>query len=1084
MTNMSTFAHLHVHSHYSLLEAIPQIDALVDQAKKLGYTHLALTDTNNLYGAIEFYKACKKKEIVPIIGVEISVAEKSMWEDINTADNRTFKMVLLAKTTEGYKNLLKLVSFAHIAPKGKATPCLDLQKVSEYKNGLALLSGLTESYIWEKLRQDDMASAEKFVNDCKAIFGEDFYLEVGTFPQVENGEKVRTLTIELARKTETRLIASYNVHYLDPGDRSALKILSGISQSIEAKDRYKQWFEKGYYNLYGEADVRKHFADIPEAVNNAYKLANECDVEIELGKWVFPDFKVESGLTPYEELRKVTYEGFGLRKVEQTKEIVDRVEYELNVIESKGYTVYLLIVADLLKFARTHGIYSNIRGSVSGSMVTFLSGITNINPLVFEVPFERFLNPDRPSAPDIDMDFADNRRDEMIRYAADKYGHEKLAQIGTFGTMAARAAVRDVARALNYPYIVGDRISKVIPLGKQGRQMTFDHALEESPEFKTEYENNRETRDIVDQARKIEGNVRHMGIHAAGVVISPTDLYDFTAIQYDVKGEGKIVSQYDMYSVEEAGLLKFDFLGLGNLSIIAEAVALIKKHQGVDVNIDHIPLDDKKTFDMLSRGETIDTFQLNGSGMTRFLMELQPTSINDINAMVALYRPGPLQFIPEFIRRKNNPELVTYLDPALEPILRKTYGILVYQDDLLMMAIKLAGYTWGEVDKFRKAVGKKILEEMAMQKEKFIQGCVKYSGWSLEKAREVWAWIEPFASYGFNKAHSVSYGRVAYNTAYLKANYPTEYMTAVLNSEEGEIDKVAVTIKDIKRMNIWVLPPNVNVSFERFTVLKKYKDDKDAIQVGLGTIKNLGSDAVINIVKEREAGGKFKTLSEFIKRIPSRVLNKKSLEALIKSGSLDEFGGRGQMLANIDTILNFQHQIHISHKHEISLFGDLDDHDELHLIEAENTPRKDKLNWERELLGFYISGHPLDPWKDVLARRDVTISKINQEVKEDMEVTFAGVISNIKILLTKRKDKMAFVEMEDLEDSIETVFFPKIYEKYKDMLKRDTPLAFRGKVSLKNKDKEENTEPRVRDDGEEAKSYGNKSIIVDEVRQI
>lgn len=1081
---MSTFAHLHVHSHYSLLEAIPQIDALVDQAKKLGYTHLALTDTNNLYGAIEFYKACKKKEITPIIGVEISVAEKSMWEEVNTTDNRTFKVVLLAKTTEGYKNLLKLVSFAHIEPKGKAIPCLDLQKISEYKNGLALLSGLTESYIWEKLRQDDMASATKFANDCKQIFGADFYIEIGTFPQVENGEKVRALTIVLAKKTNTKLIASYNVHYLDPGDRSALKILSGISQSVEAKDRYKQWFEKGYYNLYGETDVRKHFADIPEAVDNAYELASQCSVEIELGKWVFPDFKVESGLTPYEELRKVTYEGFALRKIEQTKEIVERVEYELGVIESKGYTVYLLIVADLLKFARKNGIYSNIRGSVSGSMVTFLSGITNINPLVFEVPFERFLNPDRPSAPDIDMDFADNRRDEMIRYAADKYGHEKLAQIGTFGTMAARAAVRDVARALNYPYIVGDRISKLIPLGKQGRQMTFDHALEESPEFKVEYENNRETRDIVDQARKIEGNVRHMGIHAAGVVISPTDLYDFTAIQYDVKGEGKIVSQYDMYSVEEAGLLKFDFLGLGNLSIIAEAVALIKKHQNIDVDIDHIPLDDKKTFEMLSRGETIDTFQLNGSGMTRFLTELQPTSINDINAMVALYRPGPLQFIPEFIRRKNNPELVTYLDPALEPILRKTYGILVYQDDLLMMAINLAGYSWGEVDKFRKAVGKKILEEMAMQKEKFIQGCVKYSGWSLEKAREVWAWIEPFASYGFNKAHSVSYGRVAYNTAYLKANYPTEYMTAVLNSEEGEIDKVAVTIKDIKRMNIWVLPPNVNISFEKFTILKKYQDEKDAIQVGLGTIKNLGSDAVINIVKEREAGGKFRSLSEFIKRIPSRVLNKKSLEALIKSGSLDKLGERGQMLENIDTILNFQHQIHISHKAEISLFGDLEEHDELHLIEAENTPRKDKLNWERELLGFYISGHPLDPWKDVLARRDMTIAKINREVKEDVEVTFAGVISNIKILLTKRKDRMAFVEMEDLEDSIETVFFPKMYEKYKDMLKRDTPLAFRGKVSLKNKDKDEGTEPRVRDDGEEAKSYGNKSIIIDEVRQI
>jgi DNA polymerase-3 subunit alpha len=1081
---MSTLAHLHVHSHYSLLESIPQIEALVEQAKKLGFSHLALTDTNNLYGAIEFYKECKKKGITPIIGVEISIAEKSMHEAVNTTDNRTFRMVILAKTDEGYKNLLKLVSFAHTEPKGKTEPCLDLQKISEYKNGLALLSGLTESYLWEKLRQDDMASAEKFVKICQDIFADDFYLEIGYLPQVENGEKVHNLTIELAKKTAAKLLATYNVQYLDPGERSALKILSGISSDVNAKDRYKQWFEKGYYSLYGEADVRKHFADILEAVDNTHKLAEECKVEIELGKWVFPDFHVESGLTPYEELKKITYEGFEKRRIPRTPEILERVEYELSVIESKGYTVYLLIVADLLHFAKKHGIYSNIRGSVSGSMVTYLSGITNINPIEFEVPFERFLNPERPSAPDIDMDFADNRRDEMIRYAADKYGHEKLAQIGTFGTMAARAAVRDVARALNYPYIVGDRISKLIPLGKQGRQMTFDHALEESPEFKTEYEGNRETRDIVEQARIIEGNVRHMGIHAAGVVISPTDLYDFTPIQYDTKGEGKIVTQYDMYSVEEAGLLKFDFLGLGNLSIIAEAIALIKKHLGQDVDIDHIPLDDAKTFEMLSRGETIDTFQLNGSGMTRFLTELQPSSINDINAMVALYRPGPLQFIPEFIRRKNNPNLVTYLDPALEPILRKTYGILVYQDDLLMMAINLAGYSWGEVDKFRKAVGKKILEEMAQQKEKFIDGCVKHSSWSLAKAKEVWAWIEPFASYGFNKAHSVSYGRVAYNTAYLKANYPTEYMTAVLNSEEGEIDKVAITIKDIKRMNIWVLPPNINISFEKFTVLKNYKDNKDAIQVGLGTIKNLGSDAVLNIVKEREVGGKFKSLSDFMKRIPSRSLNKKSLEALIKTGSLDELGERGQMLNNIETILNFQHQIHISHKSETSLFGDLEDHDELHLVPSEQALRKDMLNWERELLGFYISGHPLDPWKEVLARREVTISKINSEGKEDTEVTFAGVISNIKILLTKRKDKMAFVEMEDLDDSIETVFFPKTFEKYKDALKRDTPLAFRGKISIKNKDKEESSEPRVRDDGQEAKSFGGKSIIVDEVREI
>jgi DNA polymerase III subunit alpha len=1089
---MSKFTHLHVHSHYSLLEAIPQIEPLVARAKSLGMTHLALTDSNNMYGAIEFYKECKANDIVPIIGVEINIAEKSMSEEVNTTDNRIYKMVLLAKNNIGYRNLLKLVSFAHIEPKGKVVPCLDLEKVSEYKEGLSVLSGLTESYLWEKLRQDDTVSANKFIKKNKDLFGKEFYIEIGNLPNIEDGSKVREATIKIAKENEVKLIASYNVHYLGAEDRSALKTLMAISNNIDALERHKRLFEKGYYNLYSEDDAAKHFADIPEAVANAQTLAEECNLEIELGKWVFPDFKVASGLSPYDELRKITFEGFEKRRIEKDTDTLKRVEYELSVIESKGYTVYLLIVADLLHFAKANGIYSNIRGSVSGSMVTFLSGITNINPIEFEVPFERFLNPERPSAPDIDMDFADTRRDEVIAYAADKYGHDRLAQIGTFGTMAARAAVRDVARAMKYPYMVGDRISKLIPLGKQGRQMTFDKALEESPEFKKEYEENRETKEIVDTARTIEGNVRHMGVHAAGVVISPTDLYDFTPIQYDTKGEGKIITQYDMYSVEEAGLLKFDFLGLGNLSIIADAVRLIKLHRDIDIDIDHIPLDDKKTFEMLSRGETVDTFQMNGGGMTKFLMELRPSSVNDINAMVALYRPGPLQFIPEFIKRKNNPELIKYMDDALEPILAKTYGILVYQDDLLMMAIKLAGYTWGEVDKFRKAVGKKILLEMAEQKEKFIKGCISHSGWDEKKSREIWSWIEPFASYGFNKAHSVSYGRVAYNTAYLKANFPAEYMTAVLNSEEGEIDKVTVTVKDIKRIGIIVLPPDINESTAQHKIQKNYIQqnsiDHDAVQIGMNTIKHLGSDAVLEIVKEREANGKYKNLSDFLKRINAKVLNKKSIEALIKSGSLDHLGERGQMLANIEVLLAFQQQLHNTHKYEVSLFGEVEDHEDLILQSADEAKQSDKLFWERELLGFYISGHPLDPWREVLSQREITINKINEDIKDGVEVTFAGIVTNVKYMLTKRKEKMAFVEVQDLENTIETVMFPKTYEALKDFIVMDTPLAFRGKVSYKEKEvaKDEGgaEEVKVRDDGTEAKVYGNKSVILDEIRRI
>jgi DNA polymerase-3 subunit alpha len=699
------------------------------------------------------------------------------------------------------------------------------------------------------------------------------------------------------------------------------------------------------------------------------------------------------------------------------------------------------------------------------------------------------LNPDRPSAPDIDMDYADNRREEMVEYVKEKYGVDKIAQIGTFGTMAARAAVRDVARSMGYPYMVGDRISKLIPMGSQGFPMTLDRALEEEPDFKKDYDENRETKEIVDMSKRIEGNVRHMGVHAAGVLIAPTDLNDFTPIQFDPKGEGKVISQYDMYSVEDAGLLKFDFLGLGNLAIIADAIDMIEKNHGVKLDYDTIDMEDKKTFEMLSRGETVDTFQLNGSGMTKFLMELEPSSVYDINAMVALYRPGPLQFIPEYIRRKHNPSLITYMDDALKPILEKTNGILVYQDDLLMMAHKLAGYSWGEVDKFRKAVGKKIPEEMAKQKIQFIEGCVKVSGWSKEKAESIWAWIEPFAAYGFNKAHSVSYGRVAYVTAYLKANFPTEYLCAVLHSEEGEVEKVAITVKECQRLGIKILPPNVNYSEEHFSILKnKEKFPNDAIVFGLGTIKNLGQNAVEEIVRQRKSGGKFKNLSDFIRRIDMKTTNKKSLEALINSGAFDSFGDRSEMFLNIEDILAYQRQNHDTHAAEVSLFGDMEEVADLRLKPITKLTRTESLRLERELLGLYLSGHPLDPWKETLKNRTFNISKILGEVKADANVDFAGIITGVKTMLTKKKDKMAFLQVADLEAEIEIVVFPKSYELFKEKLLPDTPLLFKGRVSLKNRDEGENNdevkEKKVRDDGTEAKVYNNKAIILEDLRNL
>ena len=1107
------FTHLHTHSHYSLLEAIPQISPLVKTAKKFGMKSLALTDTNNLYGAIEFYKECKKAEIKPIIGAEISVAEKSMWEEINTTTNRIFKMVVLCENLAGYKNLLKLISRLHTEPKEKLIPCVDIKMLEEYKEGLVVLSGLNESYLWEKARtlKVSVNNFEKtteyeqiisYLKNVKNIFGERFFIEIGNLNEVEDGKTVRENSIKLARELEIEIVAAYNSHYIDPTDRSAQKTIFAISNELENKARFKRVFEKGYYFLASESDAKKHFADIPEAIENTQKIAEMCNLEIELGKWVFPKFETESGKSYYDELKDVTYEGFKRRGLEQSEALVKRVEYELSIIEKKGFTQYLLIVADLLRYARDNKIATNIRGSVSGSLVTYLSGITNIDPIHFEIPFERFLNPDRPSAPDIDMDYEDTRRDEMVEYVKMKYGAERVAQIGTFGTMAARAACRDVARAMGYPYVVGDKISKAVPPGSQGFPMTLERALNEDADFKKLYDESREVKEVVDTAMKIEGNARHMGVHAAGIVISPTTLDEYTPIQYDPKGERKVISQYDMYTIEEAGLIKFDFLGLSNLRIISDTLKLVKQNYNIEVDLDNIPLDDKLTFEKLGRGETVDLFQLNGSGMTKFLMELKPTIVNDINAMVALYRPGPLAYIPEYIKRKNNPELVSYMHPSLEPILNKTFGVLVYQDDLLMMALNLAGYSWGEVDKFRKAVGKKIPEEMQKQKEQFIAGCVSHAKFERKLAENLWEWIEPFSAYGFNKAHSVSYGRVAYLTAYLKAHFPTEYMCAVLNAEEGEVDKISVSIKECIRLGIKVLPPNVNYSEKIFGVIKKNeKYTQDAIVFGLNTIKMLGSDAAEEIVKLRKNEGDYKSLTDFIKRIPAKSLNKKSVEALIKAGAWKDFAKRGILWNNVENILAYQYDVHHAHAGQMSLFGEMEEIDELKLVpENENAkiPRNEILKWEKEVLGVYLSGHPLDAWRDILSKREITISKINNDIKDGTKVLFAGIIGSVKTMLTKNKDKMAFVQVEDLDDSIECVVFPKTYAQFKDLIVFDTPLAVRGRVSLKNKEdrKEkseneniENIDKAVKTDEpekteEEKNKYGAKSIIIEEIRKI
>jgi DNA polymerase-3 subunit alpha len=770
------------------------------------------------------------------------------------------------------------------------------------------------------------------------------------------------------------------------------------------------------------------------------------------------------------------------RELEGKPEVLERLNYELDIIKFKGYAMYFLVVEDLIRFAREHGILNNIRGSVAGSMTTYLLEITKIDPLEYKIPFERFLNPERPSAPDIDMDFADDRREEVINYARAKYGEDHVAQIGTFGTMLARGVVRDVARALRYPYGLGDRIAKEIPFGQQGFPMTLDRALGENPELKKMYDAEDETREIIELGKKIEGNARHVGVHAAGVVISPRPLVEYAPLQLDPKG-GKIITQYDMYSVGEdgVGLTKFDFLGIRNLTILKSAVDLIEKIRGVTVDIENIPLNDKKTFEMLARGETEGTFQLNGAGMTKWLVELRPTTIHDINAMVALYRPGPMQFIPDYIKRKHNSFLISYLDPAMEPILKQTYGVLVYQDDLLMMANQLAGYTWGEVDKFRKAVGKKIPEEMAAQKEKFIKGCIEHSKWPAKKAQEVWAWIEPFAAYGFNKAHSASYGRVAYQTAYLKANYPVEYMAAVLTAESGDVETITVMVNECKRMHINVLAPDVNESFGDFTVVAAPQQihseeslvgqgvmslprqapqptsppvpiesvHTQAIRFGLYSIKNFGRGVADSIIDERKANGKFTSLADFLSRVADQNLNKKGLESLIQGGALDSLGERGQMLASIELLLQYHRDSTKDSSHD-SLFAAMGTGPaELTLPQSDPATTEVKLAWEKELLGLYVSGHPLDKHKERLAKRRLTLGKL-KEMKPGITTITGGMIEDVRVILTKKGDQMAFIKIADYDGSIEAVVFPKSYAEHKDIIKPDSCIALKGKLSSRN----------------------------------
>ncbi|OGM83874.1 hypothetical protein A2421_02170, partial [Candidatus Woesebacteria bacterium RIFOXYC1_FULL_43_18] len=946
--------------------------------------------------------------------------------------------------------------------------------LEKYSKGLICTSACPMGEVGQAIINDEPANAKKTIEWYLDLFGKDYYLEIqrhefGNWIEKAEDPGIKTSLkemddqekkwnqgiIKLSRGMGVPLVATNDAHYIKPADALAQDVLVCVATGKVITDTKRmRYIDAQTFYVRSPEEMSGLFSDVPDALENTVKIADKCDFEITLGKWFFPKFPIPGGVTPNEQLNALARESLIKKIPKPDKETKDRLEYELDIICTKGYAPYFLIIRDLANWTNSRGIITNTRGSAAGSLVSYVLGITTVNPLKYYLPFERFLNPFRPSPPDIDFDVADDRREEIISYITEKYGKDKVAQVCTFGRMLSRAAVRDVARVLGFPYSVGDRIAKMIPPPKQGFPITIPAALDEVLDLRTLYDTDADTKKVLDLAIQIEGNARHISVHAAGVVVAPSAITDFTPVQKEPSGE-KIITQYEMHACEDVGLIKFDILGIRNLSILGAAVDIVKKRLGITVDLHTIPLDDKKTFEMLAKGETMGVFQLASGGMTKYLTELKPTQIEDLMVMVALYRPGPISQIPEYIRRKHNPKLIKYLDPRMEKFLGKSYGLIVYQDDLLFCALDLAGYTWEEADKFRKAVGKKIPEEMAAQMEKFKKGIVA-NGQTEEFAEQLWKLFEPFQSYGFNKAHAASYGMVAYQTAYMKANYSVEYMTALLTAESDDKEKVTAAINECVRMKIKVLPPDINESEVGFTIVpEKNSLNGKGIRFGLSAVKNVGEAAIGAILSVR-GSKKFLSFADFLSRVDARKVNKKVLESLIKVGAMSAFGSRAALLASMESI----REKVVKPKGDDSqqgLFatGDLKKTEAASVITLTNIQEfsDDYLeSLERQLLGFSLSAKPIaeiiGPLQFQSTHKifEITSSELYSEM-----VRVAGVITEVKVIITRKTGaEMAFAKFDDGTGTLELVIFPKVFKASRDFWVEGQPLLVIGKVDSRD----------------------------------
>lgn len=1050
---MSDFVHLHTHSEFSLLDGLGKLDHLIERAKSFGMDALALTDHGAMYGSFKFYLKAKAAGIKPIIGVETYVARRSHGDKEGKIDTDPYHLLLLAKNEAGYKNLMKLVTAAHLEGY-YYKPRIDFELLKAHHEGLICTSACVQGQLGCLFREGKDKEAQKVAADYAELFGADhYYIEIQKHPHIPVVDEINEKLIALSRKLGLPLVATNDIHYVDADDAEAQEILLCVQtqRTIVEKNRPLSMLESPDFYMRSPQEMKGLFIQYPEAIENTVKIASMCDLHLSVGKWILPNYPLPTEETPARHLEAMVWDRVKTKFPDVTDQIKERINYELNIINTKGYSTYFLIVQDFVNWAKDHGIAVGPgRGSAAGSVISYILNITGLNPLYFNLPFERFLNPFRPSPPDIDLDFEDDRRDEVIAYVTAKYGKDKVAQIITFGTMEARGAVRDGGRALGMPYSGPDRISKMIPPGFQGSPMTIEKAVEQSPELSLAYKTEPETKRLLDVARKLEGVARHASVHAAGIVISDKPLVEYTPLQKESKGE-RVITQYDMYTVGEdgVGLLKMDFLGLRNLTIMAQALRFIRHVRGETVDLAHIPLTDKKTYDMLSSGETTGVFQLESAGMRRYVKELKPTNIFDVMAMVALFRPGPMATIPEFIRRKHNAALIDYPDPRLKDVLKQSYGIICYQDDVLLTAITLAGYSWGDADKLRKAVGKKIPTEMKKQKEKFIAGCMA-NGLTKSKGENIFTLIEPFAGYGFNKAHAACYAMIAYQTAYLKANYPVEYMTAVLTAESrantgpARDEKIASIVAECRRSGLTLLPPDINTSEIEFSI------EQEKIRFGLSAIKNVGSAAIECILNARKTA-RFTSLPDVIDRVDTSKVNKKTFESMIRTGALDAFGTRSSMLSALPARMALSHrQKRAVSTGQVGLFGQDDAAEADSLPDVPELSQTELLGFEKELLGFYLTTHPLEPHRKLFERQSFTaISDITHE-RVGERVQLAGIVVSVKKIFTKANNhEMAFVKLEDLTGTIEVVVFPKIYGRSAGLWHADSLVKLSGKIDEK-----------------------------------